>query len=202
MQEINIEIPIIYNWQVNNHNFNNKFKGSAQCGPTSTCQMLSAFIKEASSDTFVKEFIEKIDKDWLNEKVKNRLSASQFNYKPSIDYFLKKYNINKQAIVVQGGGTIENVIHALKLGSPIMASTMLTGDGHYITINGVEINENKKVFKVKDPYGLFDFKLKKYVKIVDGAGDTEYKIDDLSPYMDKSSMAVTKKKGYRFIWIG
>jgi hypothetical protein len=200
MEEIEIEVPIVYNWQVNNYNFNNKFKGSAQCGPTSTCQMLSAFIKEASSDTFVKEFIEKIDGDWLSGKVKNRLSASQFNYKPTIDHFLKKYNINKQAIVIQGGGTIEDVVHALKLGSPIMASTMLTGDGHYITINGIDLKRN--VFKVKDPFGLFDFKTKKYIKVADGVGDTEYDIIDLSVYMDKSSMAVTKKKGYRFIWIG
>lgn len=200
MENAIIEIPIIYNWQVNNFNFNSKFKGSAQCGPTSCSQMLSAFIKEASSDTFVKEFIEKIDSDWLSGKVKNRQSAFQFNYKPAIDYFLKKYNINKQAIVVQGGGTIQDVIHSLKLGSPLMVSTMLTGEGHYITINGIDTKRN--IFKVKDPFGLFDFKTKKYIKVIDGAGDTEYSITDLSVYMDKSSMAVTKKNGYRFIWIG
>lgn len=200
MENVNIEIPIEYNWQVNNFNFNNKFKGSAQCGPTSCSQMLSAFIKEASSDTFVKEFIEKIDGDWLNGKVENRRSAFQFNYKPVIDFFLKKYNINKQAIVIQGGGTIQDIIKALNLGSPIMCSTMLTGDGHYITINGIDTNKN--VFKVKDPFGLFDFKSKKYIKVIDKVGDTEYSINDLSIYMEKSSMVATKKKGFRFIWIG
>lgn len=200
MEDIIIEIPIVYNWQVNNHNFNGKFKGSAQCGATSCSQMLSAFIKEASSDTFVKEFIEKIDGDWLSGKIKNRQSAFQFNYKATIDFFLKKYSINKQAIVIQGGGTIKDVIKALQSGSPIMFSTMLTNDGHYITINGIDTKRN--VFKVKDPFGLFDFKTKKYIKVSDGVGDTEYSISDLTPYLEKSSMVAVKKNGFRFIWIG
>jgi hypothetical protein len=200
MENIIIEVPITYNWQVNNFNFNNKFKGSAQCGPTSCSQMLSAFIKEASSDTFVKEFVEKIDGDWLSGKVQTRQSAFQFNYKGTIDYFLKKYNINKQAIVLQSGGTINDVIKALQLGSPLMCSTMLTGEGHYITINGIDTSKN--VFKVKDPFGLFDFKTKRYIKVIDGAGDTEYPINDLTPYLEKSSMTATKKGGFRFIWIG
>lgn len=200
MENVSIEIPIEYNWQVNNFNFDNKFKGSAQCGGTSCCQMLSTFIKDASSDTFVKEFIEKIDGEWLIGKIKNRPSAFQNNYKPVIDFFLKKYNINKQAIVIQGGGTIEDVIKALRLGSPLMCSTKLTDDGHYITINGIDTNKN--VFKVKDPFGLFDFKTKKYIKVIDKAGDTEYPINDLSIYMEKSSMVASNKKGFRFIYVG
>lgn len=197
-----IEVPIKLNWQVNNHNFGGKFKGSAQCGPTSVSQMLSAFIPDAATDEFVKKFIEKIDEEWLSGKVKTRLSAFQHNYAPVIDFFLKEYGVNRKAVVVPHSGTIEKMIEALRDGSPLACSTMLTGDGHYVTINGIDLD--KRVFKMKDPFGLYDFKTKKYVKVADGAGDTDYPIDSLSPFLEKSASAASRgtKKGFRFIYIG
>lgn len=197
-----IEVPIKYNWQVNNDSFVGKFKGSAQCGPTSVCQMLSAFIPDASTDEFVKKFIEKIDGEWLSGKVKNRLSAFQFNYASSIDFFLKEYKVNRKAIVIPHSGTLDDIVKALEGGSPIACSTMLTKDGHYVTINGIDLD--KKVFKMKDPFGLFDFKTQKYAKVADGAGDTDYSIDSLSPFLEKSAIAATggAKKGFRFIYLG
>jgi hypothetical protein len=202
MKEIDIDIPIKLNWQVNNDSFGGKFKGSAQCGPTSASQMLSAFIPEASTDEFVKKFIQRIDADWLSGKVKNRQSAFQFNYAPTIDFFLKEYKIARKAVVVPHSGTIDTIIEAIENGSPIMASTMLTGDGHYVTISG--INTKTKMFKMKDPFGLFDFKTAKYIKVADGAGNAEYPIDSLSVYLEKSSVAASggSKKGFRFIYLG
>jgi hypothetical protein len=197
-----IEVPIKLNWQVNNDSFGGKFKGSAQCGPTSVSQMLSAFIPEASTDEFVKKFIEKIDGEWLSGKVKNRLSAYQFNYAPVIDFFLKEYKVPRKAVVVPHSGTIDTMIKALEEGSPLACSTMLTKDGHYVTINGID--QVRGVFKMKDPFGLYDFKTEKYIKVADGAGDTEYPINSLSIYLEKSSVAASggKKKGFRFIYLG
>lgn len=201
MEEVQIEVPVKFNWQVNNYNFGGKFKGSAQCGPTSASQMLSAFIPEASSDEFVRKFIEKIDEQWLSGKIKTRQSAFQFNYGPVLDHFLKEYGVPRKSVTVPHSGTLQQLIDALRSGSPLMVSTMLTGDGHYVTVNGVDTV--KKVFKMKDPYGLFDFKTSKYTKVADGAGNTEYPIDQLSKYMEKSSEVASgkTKKGFRFIYL-
>lgn len=195
-----LKIMITYNWQVNNDTLNNRFRGSAQCGPTSCSMMLSAFIPEASNDLFVKEFIEIIDKDWLSGKVKTRQSAFQFNYAGTINEILKKHNINKKAIVKPHGATIEDVKYALSKGSPIMTSTMLTKHGHYICIVGVNVKEG--YFIVHDPYGRFDFQKNTYVEIKDGVGAfIKYPINLLSVAMEKSSKAVGGKGGYRIIWI-
>lgn len=193
-----LKIQITYNWQVNNDNLNGKFKGTAQCGPTSCCMMLSAFIPDASKDTFVKQFIEIIDKDWLSDKVKNRQSAFQFNYEKSINEVLKKNNINKKAIVKPHSATVNDIKNALAKGSPVMTSTMLTKDGHYICIVGID-NDN---FIVHDPYGRFDFQKNTYVEIKDNIGAfIKYPIKLLSVAMEKSSKAVGAKGGYRVIWV-
>ena len=195
-----LKVQITYNWQVNNNNLNGKFKGNAQCGPTSCCMTLSAFISDASKDEFVKKFIEIIDKDWLDGKIKTRQSAFQFNYEKTINQLLKENSINKKAIVKPHSGTIEDITHALSKGSPIMTSTMLTKDGHYIVIVG--INPVNGYFIVHDPYGRFDFQKNTYVEVKDGVGAfIQYPINLLSLAMEKSSLAAANKKGYRVIWI-
>jgi len=203
MENINkdeLKVMITYNWQVNNDNLNGKFKGSAQCGPTSCCMTLSAFIPDASKDSFVKEFIEHIDKDWLSGKVKTRSSAFQFNYAPVMTNFLKKYNINKKVIVKPHSATIEDIKNALTKGSPIMTSTMLTSYGHYICIVGVNTKDN--YFIVHDPFGKYDFQKNTYTEIKDGVGAfIKYPINSLSLAMEKSSKGAGGKGGYRIIWI-
>jgi hypothetical protein len=199
MENNELKIQITYNWQVNNDNLNGKFKGTAQCGPTSCCMTLSAFIPDASKDEFVKKFIEMIDKDWLSGKIKTRQSAFQFNYEKTINEILKQNSINKKAIVKPHSGTINDVVHALTKGSPIMTSTMLTKDGHYICIVGV--NQKDGYFVVHDPYGRYDFQKNAYAEVKDNVGAfIKYPINLLSLAMEKSSNTVGKK-GYRIIWI-
>jgi hypothetical protein len=199
MENNELKIQITYNWQVNNDNLNGKFKGTAQCGPTSCCMTLSAFIPDASKDEFVKKFIEMIDKDWLSGKIKTRQSAFQFNYEKTINEILKQNSINKKAIVKPHSGTINDVVHALTKGSPVMTSTMLTKDGHYICIVGV--NQKDGYFIVHDPYGRFDFQKNTYIEVKDNVGAfIKYPINLLSLAMEKSSNTVGKK-GYRIIWI-
>jgi hypothetical protein len=199
MENNELKIQITYNWQVNNDNLNGKFKGTAQCGPTSCCMTLSAFIPDASKDEFVKKFIEMIDKDWLSGKIKTRQSAFQFNYEKTINEILKQNSINKKAIVKPHSGTINDVVHALTKGSPVMTSTMLTKDGHYICIVGV--NQKDGYFVVHDPYGRYDFQKNAYAEVKDNVGAfIKYPINLLSLAMEKSSNTVGKK-GYRIIWI-
>jgi hypothetical protein len=198
MEDIKLEIN--YNWQVDNNNFDAKFKGSAQCGATSCCLMLSAFIPEASTDKFIKSFIEVIDADWLSGKSKNRLSAFQANYEKPINQFLVKNNVIKKAIVRPHSATLEEIHQALISGSPVMTSTMLTGDGHYICIVGWD--EATKSFIVHDPYGRFDFSKNKYAEVKDGVGAfVKYPFELLSKAMMKSSQVAANKGGFRVIYI-
>lgn len=194
-----VKIQIKYNWQVNNNNLNGKFKGTAQCGPTSCCMMLSAFVPEASTDDFIKSFIEIIDKDWLAGKV-NRQSAFQHNYEKAINQVLAKNGIKKKAIVRPHSATMEELYKALASGSPVMTSTKLTEDGHYICIVGWD--EKTGCFICHDPYGRFDFKTNKYIEVKDGVGSfVQYKFEDLSKAMIKSSQ-VFGKSGFRIIYLG
>jgi len=195
----NIELEINYNWQVNNDNFSGKFKGSAQCGGTSACLMLSAYIPEASEDSFVKSFIELIDADWLSGKSKDRLSAFQSNYEKPINQILAKHNIPKKCVVRPHSATLQEIYDALKSGSPVFTSTRLTNDGHYICIVGWE--ESTKSFIVHDPYGKFDFSKDKYSEVKDGVGAyIRYPYELLSKAMIKSSQTVGKS-GFRVIYI-
>lgn len=196
-----IKIKINYNWQVNNNNLNGKFRGTAQCGPTSCCMMLSSYIPEASSDDFVKSFIEIIDRDWLAGKVKNRLSAYQFNYEKSINEVLTKYGVPKKAKVIPHSATLDELYSALQSGSPVMTSTMLTEDGHYICIVGWD--EESKSFIVHDPYGRFDFEKNKYVEVKDNVGAfIKYPYELLSNAMIKSSRTANpKSNGFRIIYL-
>ena len=196
MESLKIEIK--YNWQVNNNTLNGKFKGGSQCGPTSCCMMLSTYIPEASSDQFVKSFIEIIDRDWLAGKV-DRQSAYQFNYEKTINQFLTKYNIPKKAITKAHSATFEEIYEALQSGSPVMTSTKLTDSGHYICIVGWD--EPSQSFIVHDPYGRFDFKTNTYAKVTDGAGAfVKYSYALLSPAMIRSSEMVNGK-GFRVIYL-
>jgi hypothetical protein len=198
MESVKIEIK--YNWQVNNNNLNGKFKGTAQCGATSCCMMLSSFIPEASSDNFVKSFIEIIDADWLSGKVNNRLSAYQYNYQKPINEVLKKYSIKKEAVVRPHSATKVEIHHALTDGSPVMTSTMLTDDGHYICIVGWD--DASSSFIVHDPFGRYDFSSNKYVEVKDGVGAfIKYPANLLSMAMEKSSRVASGKNGFRIIYL-
>lgn len=195
-------LTVPYNWQVDNYSFKDKFKGSSQCGPTSCCIMLSAYIQEAATDDFVREFIMEMDSDWLRGAVGNRKSAFQANYEIIIEKYLKKYGVNKNVVTKPYGATIEDIKKALNGGSPIMVSTKLTESGHYICMVGID--EERGVFIFHDPYGRFDFKQKKYVEVKDEVGSyIEYPISEMKKYMEESSKAAMGKQvnGFRIIYL-
>jgi hypothetical protein len=197
---IKLEVP--YNWQVNNDTLNGRFKGTAQCGPTSACIMLSAFIAEASKDSFIKEFISEIDATWLDGKT-SRKSAFQSNYEVTINKFLQKYSIKRKAIVKPHSATLDDIKKALNSNSPIMVSTKLTKDGHYVCMVGID--EENKNFIFHDPFGKFDFVKNAYVEIKDKAGEyISYPIDKMSAVMEESSRAANgpRAKGFRIIYLG
>ena len=196
-----IKLYVPYNWQVDNDNFSNKFKGSSQCGPTSCCIMLSAYISEASKDSFIKEFISDMDSQWLNG-IGERRTAYQGNYKLAIEKYLKKHNINKKVVLRASGGTLKEIREALESGSPVMTSTKLTDSGHYICMVGID--EEKGVFIFHDPYGRFDFKNDKYAMVKDKAGEyVEYPIDRMTQIMEASSKGAmgAKSSGFRIIYL-
>ena len=197
-----LKLDVPYNWQVNNDTLNQKFKGTAQCGPTSACIMLSAYIPDAAKDEFIKEFILDIDATWLQGK-SDRKSAFQSNYETTINKFLKKYEIKKRAIVKPHGGTIDDIKKALSSGSPIMTSTKLTTSGHYVCMVGID--EENKSFIFHDPYGKFDFYKNNYVEVKDFAGEyVSYPIDKMTIVMEESSKAANgpRVKGFRIIYLG
>jgi uncharacterized protein YvpB len=163
--------------------------------------MLSAYIAEAEKDLFVKEFITDIDSQWLSG-IGNRKSASQNKYKPSIEKYLKKYNINKKVVVKTSGATIDDIKKALLSGSPIMTSTKLTDAGHYVCMVGID--EEKGMFIFHDPFGRFDFASNKYAEVKDKAGEyVEYPIDKMTPIMEASSKSAMGPKaiGFRIIYL-
>jgi uncharacterized protein YvpB len=196
-----LKITVPYNWQVNNDNFEKKFMGGSQCGPTSACIMLSKFIPEAAKDSFVKEFIVDMDSNWL-KGIGSRRSAFQFNYQPALEKYLQKYQIKKKVVVKTHGATMDDIKKALNIGSPIMTSTKLTDSGHYVCMVGID--ESKGVFIFHDPYGRFDFATNKYAVVKDLAGEyVEYPIDKMSKVMEASSKAAmgTKASGFRIIYL-
>jgi hypothetical protein len=197
------KLDVAHNWQVDNNSFSNKFKGSSQCGPTSCCIMLSAYIEEAEKDSFIKEFISDMDSKWL-KGVGERKTAVQGNYKSGIESYLKKHKLEGklQVKVHPSGATLEDIKEALSFGSPIMTSTKLTDAGHYICMVGID--EEKGVFIFHDPYGRFDFKTDKYAEVKDKAGEyVEYPIKDMIPVMEASSKAANgpKASGFRIIYL-
>lgn len=196
-----IKLNVNYNWQLDNFGFT-KISAGSQCGYTSACVVLSTRISDASNDWFVKEFVMEMDKDFITGKSNTRRGASQNNYKAIMDSYLQKHQSQFKTVVRPNGGTIDDITNALKKGSPVMASTMLTSHGHYIPIIG--INTEKKCLICNDPYGLFNFKTKKYERVNATAGkEVSYGFDDIFPYMERSTKAVFGEKatGFRILWV-
>lgn len=201
IENFEIDLNVKHNWQLDNFGFTRIAPGS-QCGYTSACSVLSTRIHEASEDWFVKEFTMKMDSDYISGKSNTRKGASQNNYKVIMDDYLRKYNLQYQTVVKPRGATLDDIIKALSSGSPVMASTMLTQSGHYIPITGISMKG--KYLTCNDPYGAFDFKKKKYVRVTEAAGKgVKYMFDDILPYMERSTKVVFGEAatGYRVLWV-
>lgn len=196
-----LQVNTPYNWQVNNDSFGGTFRGSAQCGPTSACTVLSAFVPQASTDDYVKSFISEMDGDWLSKKSKIRLSAFQSNYSKVLQSHLDRHSVQRKVVTLPSGGTLANVEESLRSGSPLMASTKLTKDGHYLVIVGYDYDS--KEYVVHDPYGLYDFASSSYKVVKDGVGaNARYPAQLFEPFLVLSSKAAVgpRATGFRLLY--
>ena len=191
-------LEVIYNTQCDNFEFS-RLKPSAQCGYTSACMVLSYYVPLASSDVFIGEFVNYMDRDFISGKSKARMGASLNNYPKVLNNYLKGNQVKKEAKIRVTGGTEQEIKSILDNGSPLMVSTMLTTSGHYVCIIGYDDEGN---WIVHDPYGLFSFKSNTYVKIGGKHGEAvKYPIDKMTVVMNRSGQVATGKQGFRFIWI-
>jgi hypothetical protein len=192
-------LPIKQNDQTDNSKLGRITPGG-QCGYTSACMVMSAFIPQAENDKFVESFILMMDVDFINAVSNTRRGAILTNYGSQIDRLLRDYLVPKKTKILPHSGTNEDIIKAIDSGSPVMAATMLTKDGHFICIIGYD-NE-RKVWIVNDPYGQFSFSDSKYAKIGKNSGaGVEYPYTLLGQAMVRSSNVATRKNGYRILWI-
>lgn len=192
-------LEIHHNDQVDNKRLGRITPGG-QCGYTSACMVLSTVIEEAKSDQFVERFITMMDVDFINAVSNRRNGAILTNYEGILNKLLKDYIVAKRAKVMPYGATNEDVIRAIDKGSPVMAATMLTKDGHFLVIVGYDTE--RKVWIVNDPYGQFSFADSKYIKIGKGSGkNVEYPYSLLGAAMIRSSRVATGKTGYRILWL-
>jgi len=142
--------------------------------------------------------LELFDKDYIT-KGGTRFTAFMSNHIKIYEYYLNKFNIQKEIVFVPHSGTVEQIIEVLKTGEAVEVSWMPTPHGHYSPIVGY--SELRKAFKVADPYKRFDFKTKKYTN--ESGLNAWYPIADMLPYLEKSALVASDKKfkGIRFCYL-
>ena len=192
-------LDIKQNDQIDNKQLG-RIKASWQCGYTAAAMLLSSVIEEAKTDKFIEELVILFDDDYIKNKSNTRNGAFLAKYPEHLNSILKKRNINKKVIFMPHSGGNNHIIQAINNGSPVMCSTMITNEGHYIVIIGYD--DERKVWIVNDPYGQFSFADSKYVKIGKGSGkNVEYPYSLLGAAMIHSSKVATGKTGYRILWL-
>lgn len=192
-------LDIKQNDQIDNKQLG-RIKASWQCGYTSAAMLLSSVVQEASTDEFISELIILMDDEYIKNKTNTRNGAFLARYPDHIATILKNKNINKKVRFVPNSGNNNDIIKAINNGSPVMCSTMITDEGHYILIIGYD--EERKVWIVNDPYGQYSFAESKYIKIGKNSGSqVEYPYSLLGNAMVRSSKLATNKSGYRLLWL-
>lgn len=192
-------LDIKQNDQIDNKQLG-RIKASWQCGYTAAAMLLSSVVQEASTDEFISELIILMDDEYIKNKTNTRNGAFLARYPDHITTILKNKNINKKVRFVPHSGNNNDIIKAINSGSPVMCSTMITDEGHYILIIGYD--EERKVWIVNDPYGQYSFAESKYVKIGKNSGSqVEYPYSLLGNAMVRSSKLATNKSGYRLLWL-
>jgi uncharacterized protein YvpB len=177
-----------------------RIKASWQCGYTAAAMLLSSLFEEANTDEFIAELVILMDDEYIKNKSNTRNGAFLARYPDHINSILKKRSINKKVVFMPHSGGNNHIIQAINNGSPVMCSTMITNEGHYVLIIGYD--EDRKVWIVNDPYGHYSFAESKY-KIIgknSGAG-VEYPYTLLGNAMIKSSKLAANKTGYRLLWL-
>lgn len=192
-------LDIKQNDQIDNKQLG-RIKPSWQCGYTAAAMLLSSVVQEASTDEFISELIILMDDEYIKNKTNTRNGAFLARYPDHITTILKNKNINKKVRFVPNSGNNNDIIKAINSGSPVMCSTMITDEGHYILIIGYD--EDRKIWIVNDPYGQYSFAESKYVKIGKNSGSqVEYPYSLLGNAMVRSSKLATNKSGYRLLWL-
>jgi uncharacterized protein YvpB len=192
-------LKVKHNDQIDNSKLGRITPGG-QCGYTSACMVLSAFIPEAENDKFVESFILMMDLDFVNNKSNTRQGAVLTNYPKQLDKLLMDYLVPRKTKILPHSGTNDDIIKAINIGCPVMAATKITNDGHFICIIGYD--DERKCWIVNDPYGQYSFADSKYIKIGKHSGSgVEYPYTLLAQAMIKSSNVATGKNGYRLLWI-
>lgn len=192
-------LDIKQNDQINNKQLG-RIKGSWQCGYTSAAMVLSLVYEPAKTDQFIIDLILRMDRAYVENKSDTRNGAFLVRYPDYLNAILKENNIAKKVKLVQHSGTNNDIIQAINSGSPVMCSTMLTKDGHYIVIIGYD--DERKFWIVNDPYGHYDFAKSRYGLIGNNSGaSVEYPYTLLGNAMVQSSRIVTGKTGYRLLWL-
>lgn len=177
-----------------------RIKASWQCGYTSAAMLLSSVIEEAKTDKFIEELVILFDDDYIKNKSNTRNGAFLAKYPEHLNSILKKRNINKKVVFMPHSGGNNHIIQAINNGSPVMCSTMITNEGHFILIIGYD--DERKVWIVNDPYGHYSFAESKYKLIGKNSGaGVEYPYTLLGNAMIKSSKLAANKTGYRLLWL-
>lgn len=192
-------LDIKQNDQIDNKQLG-RIKASWQCGYTAAAMLLSSVVQEASKDEFISELIILMDDEYIKNKSNTRNGAFLARYPDHISTILKSKNINKKVRFVPHSGNNSDIIKAINSGSPVMCSTMITDEGHYILIIGYD--EDRKTWIVNDPYGQYSFSESKYIRIGKNSGSqVEYPYSLLGNAMVRSSKLATNKSGYRLLWL-
>lgn len=192
-------LDIKQNDQIDNKQLG-RIKASWQCGYTSAAMLLSSVMEEAKTDQFIEELVILFDDDYIKNKSNTRNGAFLAKYPEHLNYILKKRNINKKVVFMPHSGGNNHIIQAINNGSPVMCSTMITNEGHYVLIIGYD--DDRKVWIVNDPYGHFSFAESKYKLIGKNSGaGVEYPYTLLGNAMIKSSKLAANKTGYRLLWL-
>ena len=190
-------LSVTYNNQVDNFEFK-RIKPTGQCGYTSACMLLSYFVPEAGNDVFLGTFVEEMDKDFIAGKSNTRMGASLPNYVKMINTYLKKHNVHKECKIRPHSGSHAEIQNIIDSGSPLMVSTMMTTSGHYICIIGYD-DQN---YIVHDPFGIYSWTSKTYVKIGGNNGkQVSYPIAGLQAAMERSSRVAMSRNGFRYLWV-
>lgn len=192
-------LDIKQNDQIDNKQLG-RIKASWQCGYTSAAMLLSSVMEEAKTDKFIEELVILFDDDYIKNKSNTRNGAFLAKYPEHLNSILKKRKINKKVVFMPHSAGNNHIIQAINNGSPVMCSTMITNEGHYVLIIGYD--DDRKVWIVNDPYGHFSFAESKYKLIGKNSGaGVEYPYTLLGNAMIKSSKLAANKTGYRLLWL-
>lgn len=195
VKKFELETSHQFNWQRNNKIVEG-ISPSSQCGYTTIAVVLSEDIPEAKDDKFIAEMIAKFEPGFATG-TKSRFALRMDNHVKIYEYYLQKYAIKKRVKFFPYGGTFVDIMYALQNNNAVELAGMMTPSGHFMPCCG--FSQVKNALKIHDPWAKFDFKTGKYTS--QSGENSWYAWDDFFPYLEKSSLAATGKKGIRMLYL-